>query len=225
MPDNLKNAYVAIEDERFYRHFVIDLKRTIDAIGSYVINLGDASFGGSTITQQVVKNITGNDTNSPVRKVQEWAKAIELEWAMEKDEILESYLNIIYVGPNIYGVQMGATYYFDKNANELNLAECAFLAGINHAPNAYNPFNEEKDNSAKIEKRTKIVLSKMLELEYISEEDYNLAVTEVEAGLKFEKGQIQPEGDGVYSYHTDALISEVIADFAKEKMMVLLLKE
>ncbi len=130
MPQNLKNAYVAIEDERFYKHFGVDIKRTVAAIGSYMIHFGDASFGASTITQQLVKNLTGDDANSPIRKVKEWTKAVELEWCMSKDEILENYLNIIYVGPNLYGVQMGATYYFDKNVSDLDLAECAFLAGI-----------------------------------------------------------------------------------------------
>ena len=217
MPQNLKNAYVAIEDERFYRHFGVDVKRTLAAIGSYVIHFGDASFGASTITQQVVKNLTGDDANSPVRKVKEWTKATELEWCMSKDEILENYLNIIYVGPNLYGVQMGATYYFDKNVSDLDLAECAFLAGINHAPNAYNPFNEEKDNSEKIQKRTKIVLNKMLELGNITQEEYDDAVAKVEDGISFQKGKIEANGDGVYSYHTDALLSEIISDLAQTK--------
>ena len=217
MPENLKNAYVAIEDERFYKHFGIDIKRTVAAIGSYVIHFGDASFGASTITQQLVKNLTGNDSNSISRKIQEWAKAVELEWCMDKNEILEAYLNIIYVGPNIYGVEKGAEYYFDKNVEELDLSECAFLAGINNAPNAYNPFNEEKDNSEKIQKRTKTVLNKMLEKEYISENDYNNAISEIESGLKFKKGNLKPDSDGVYTYHTDAMLTEVISDLAKDK--------
>ena len=217
IPQNLKDAYVAIEDERFYKHFGIDVKRTTAAIGSYVIHLGNASFGASTITQQLVKNLTGDDTNSIFRKVKEWSKAIELEWCMDKDEILESYLNIIYVGPNIYGVEMGANYYFGKSVSELDLAECAFLAGINNAPNSYNPFNEAKDNSEKIKKRTKTVLGKMLELENITEDEYNQAMEKVEAGFKFKKGKIQPDGDGIYSYHTDSVLSELISDIAKNK--------
>lgn len=217
MPQNLKNAYVAIEDERFYKHFGVDVKRTAAAIGSYVIHFGNASFGASTITQQVVKNLTGDDANSPVRKVKEWTKAVELEWCMDKDEILENYLNIIYVGPNLYGVEMGSNYYFNKSVSDLDLAECAFLAGINHAPNAYNPFNEEKDNSEKIEKRTKIVLNKMLELGNITEDEYHNALVKVENGIPFKKGKVEPEGDGVYSYHTDALLLEVISDLAENK--------
>ncbi len=217
MPQNLKNAYVAIEDERFYKHFGVDIKRTTAAIGSYVIHFGNASFGASTITQQLVKNLTGDDANSVTRKVKEWTKAVELEWCMDKDQILESYLNIIYVGPNLYGVESGANYYFDKTVSDLDLAECAFLAGINHAPNAYNPFNKEKDNTEKIKKRTKIVLNKMLELENITKEEYDGALAKVEKGINFQKGEINPEGNGVYSYHTDALLLEVISDLSSQK--------
>jgi len=217
IPQNLKNAYVAIEDERFYKHFGVDIKRTTAAIGSYVIHFGNASFGASTITQQLVKNLTGDDANSVTRKVKEWTKAVELEWCMDKDEILESYLNVIYVGPNLYGVECGANYYFDKTVSDLDLAECAFLAGINHAPNAYNPFNKEKDNTEKIKKRTKIVLNKMLELENITKEEYDGALAKVEKGINFQKGEINPEGNGVYSYHTDALLLEVISDLSSQK--------
>ena len=98
MPENLKNAYVAIEDERFYNHHGIDIKRTGGAILSYVIHFGSSSYGGSTITQQLVKNLTGDSTDSITRKVKEWWKAFVLEMALSKDEILETYLNIIYVG-------------------------------------------------------------------------------------------------------------------------------
>ena len=215
MPDNLKNAYVAIEDERFYSHHGVDIKRTGSAILSYIFNFGSSSFGGSTITQQLVKNLTGDNTDSVIRKVKEWGKAYELEWYFSKDEILELYLNVIYVGPNIYGVQTGAKYYFSKDATDLSLAECVFLAGINNAPNSYNPFGDA-DNSEKIENRTKTVLSKMLELEYINQEEYSSAVEEVENGLNFKEGSIESE-DGIYSYHTDALINEIISDISEEK--------
>ena len=215
IPDNLKNAYVAIEDERFYSHHGVDIKRTGSAILSYVFHFGSSSYGGSTITQQLVKNLTGDNTDSVFRKVKEWVKASELEWYFSKDEILELYLNIIYVGPNIYGVQSGAHYYFNKDAESLSLAQCAFLAGINNSPNSYNPFSDD-DNTEKIENRTKTVLNKMLELEYISQEQYDTAINEVETGLGFAKGNIE-SSDGIYSYHTDALINEIITDIADEK--------
>ena len=211
MPNNLKNAYVAIEDERFYSHHGVDIKRTASAIFNYVIHFGSSSFGGSTITQQLVKNLTGDNTDSIFRKVKEWWKAWLLETSLSKEEILEGYLNVIYVGPSIYGVDAGAKYYFNKSASDLSLEECAFLAGINHSPNSYNPFGDT-DNSEKIENRTLTVLGKMLELEYINQEKYNVAVSNVENGLKFENGDVSAESDGVYSYHTDVLILEVTED-------------
>ena len=140
LPDNLKNAYVSIEDERFYKHSGIDIKRTGGAIASYVFHFGKSSYGGSTITQQLVKNLTGDSTDSITRKVKEWWKAWLLETCLSKDEILEGYFNIIYVGPNMYGVETAAQYYFSKSAKDLSLEECAFIAGLNHSPNSYNPF-------------------------------------------------------------------------------------
>lgn len=214
IPENLKHAYVAIEDERFYSHGGIDIKRTGGAIASYIIHFGKSSYGGSTITQQLVKNLTGDSTDSITRKVKEWWKAWQLETCLSKDEILEGYLNLIYVGPNMYGVETGAQYYFGKTAKDLTLEECAFLAGINHSPNSYNPF-EGKDNEEQIKKRTKTVLSKMLELKYIGEDNYNTAVSNVDKGLNFKKGEIKSE-EAVYSYHTDALILEIEEDIAKK---------
>lgn len=214
MPENLIKAYVSIEDERFYSHHGVDIKRTGAAIASYILHFGSSSYGGSTITQQLVKNLTGDSTDSITRKVKEWWKACQLETCLSKDEILESYLNVIYVGPNMYGVETGAKYYFNKASRDLTLEECAFLAGINNSPNSYNPF-EGKDNSDKIKKRTKTVLAKMLELKQISQESYEQAIKDVDDGLKFKKGQIDSE-DGVYSYHTDALILEITKDIAKE---------
>ena len=215
IPDNLKNAYVSIEDERFYKHKGVDVKRTGAAIVSYITHRGSYSFGGSSITQQVVKNLTGDSSGKVTRKVKEWGKAITLESFMDKDEILTLYLNIIYVGPNIYGVETGSKYYFNKSASELSLEECAFLAGINNSPNSYNPYGDT-DNSEKIKKRTKTVLAKMKELNYISENDYNTAVENTDNGLKFKKGKISTD-DAIYSYHTDALITDLIEDIANTK--------
>ena len=212
IPDNLKNAYVSIEDERFYDHSGVDIKRTGSAIINYIFHFGSSSYGGSTITQQLVKNMTGDNTDSVIRKVKEWWKAWNLECISNKEEILETYLNIIYVGNGVYGVGAGSEYYFNKDCEDLTLAECAFLAGINNSPNSYNPFGE-KDNTEKIEKRTKTVLSKMLELEYINQSEYDEAVKDVEAGLDFKKGTIKTS-DAVYSYHTDALINEITRDIS-----------
>lgn len=215
IPDNLVHAYVAIEDERFYSHHGVDIKRTGAAILTYITHFGNSSFGGSTITQQLVKNLTGDSSDSVMRKVKEWWKAFLLESYFSKEEILEMYLNIIYVGPNIYGVQAGSRYYFDKDAEDLSLAECAYLAGINNSPNSYNPFVDD-DNTELITNRTNTVLQKMLELGYIEEDEYNEAVSEVNNGLDFDKGKIETENP-IYSYHTDALITDIVSDLAEEK--------
>lgn len=216
IPENLKNAYISIEDKRYYKHKGIDIKRTGGAILSYITHKGSAKFGGSSITQQLVKNISGDNQTSITRKIQEWLRATQVEIIMDKQEILEAYFNIIYVGPNIYGVKLGAKYYFNKEIEQLNLTECAFLAGINNAPNAYNPF-VEKDHTELIKKRTKTVLYAMKEQGYISEDEYNKSVSEVDNGINFQKGEITAKGTGIYSYHTDALINELIEEISTKK--------
>jgi len=219
MSQYLPKAFVAIEDERFYEHSGVDIKRTAAATVKYglsKIGIGSASYGGSTITQQLIKNITEEDDRTWERKVSEIARAHYIEKELSKSQILELYLNMIYLGGNTYGVEIASNYYFSKSSSELTLAESAFLAGINHAPNYYNPF-EAEDNEAIMEKingRTKTVLTKMKDLGTdhkagISEEEYNAAIAEVDAGLKFNKGTIRQT---VYSYHTDAAIEEIIAD-------------
>lgn len=216
IPDNLKNAYIAIEDKTFNKHHGINVKRTVGATVTYITNFGSSSYGGSTITQQLVKNVTGENESNITRKIKEWDRAIKTEFVLSKDEILQTYFNVIYVGPNIYGVEKGAQYYFNKSVSELNLAQCAFLAGINNSPNSYNPFGEN-DNTEKIKIRTTTVLNEMLQQGYINVEQYNMAVEEVNKGLVFEKGDVKPKGDAIYSYLADAAITEVVADLAEEK--------
>ncbi len=220
MADYLPKAYVAMEDERFYEHSGVDLKRTAGAILQTV--LGNSSYGGSTITQQLVKNITKDDDRSGIagimRKVREWAKAYQVERMISKDQILELYLNILYVGGegNLHGVELGAEYYFNKSAKDLSLAECAYMAGINSSPSRYNPFDETKDNTELIKSQTKVALNKMKELGYInSQEEYDTAIAEVDAGLKFEKGAIATTSS--YSYHTEAVLDQVIDQVMEEK--------
>lgn len=228
MSSYLPKAYVAIEDERFYEHSGIDIKRTLGAVVKYLA--GDASYGGSTITQQVVKNLTKEDERAIERKIKEWGRAYNVEQLLSKQQILQLYLNLIYVGgpdgQGLHGVEMGSIYYFNKSAKDLSLAECAYLAGINSSPNAYRPFDDLDENGAmpedmkeKINKKVKIVLNKMKELgtEHqagISEEDYNNAIAEVDAGLKFEKGSTRTD---VFSFHTESAINEVIEDYMKKK--------
>lgn len=213
MSPYLPKAYVSIEDERFMEHHGVDIKRTAKAILNYVQNDGESSFGGSSITQQLVKNITNNKEKTVDRKVKEWILAYELEDKLSKDTILEKYLNIIFVGSDVYGVELGAEHYFSKKASELTLPECAFLAGITHSPNAYNPFGRE-DNSKIINERTKTVLGKMFELGNITQTEYIEAIAEVNAGLNFKEGK---ELNTVYSYHTDAALNQVIKDMAEKE--------
>ena len=222
MPEYLPKAYIAIEDKRFYSHSGVDIKRTAGAILGVVT--GNSSYGGSSITQQLVKNITNDKERSGLagvtRKLKEWTKAIQIERMISKDQILELYLNIIFVGgPELHGVELGSIYYFNKSAKDLDLAECAFLAGINNAPNSYNPYNENLDQEkvAKLIKdRTLTVLSEMKDQGLVgNEEEYNAAVAKVEEGLKFEKGNIG--GEYQYSYHTKAAIEQVVEQVMNEK--------
>ena len=221
MADDLPNAYIAIEDERFYNHSGVDFKRTAGAIANTLLN-GDSSYGGSTITQQLVKNITNDNESTGIegikRKIREWQRAYQVERMISKEQILELYLNILFVGANnLHGVELGAEYYFNKSAKDLSLAECAFMAGINHSPNSYNPYSTNVGNSEKIKNRTITVLDKMKELGYISGEEYQNAVTEVQNGLQFGTGEIM--GGSVFSYHTDAVISQVVEQVMEEKNM------
>ena len=221
MAEYLPKAYVAIEDERFYSHNGVDIKRTLGAIINTVFT-GSSSYGGSTITQQLVKNITDDNESSGLagimRKIKEWAKAYQVERMISKEQILELYLNILFVGGegNLHGVELGAEYYFNKSAKDLSLAECAYMAGINSSPMSYNPFDESTDNTEKIKNKTKTVLNKLQELGYInSEEEYNSAIAEVDAGLKFEKGTMST--GSTYSYHTDAVIDQVVTQVMEER--------
>ena len=225
MPEYLPKAFVAIEDERFYTHQGVDIKRTAAATLTYIFNKGSSSFGGSTITQQLVKNLTNEKQDSPIRKVKEMSKAYQVERLISKDQVLELYLNLIFLGDKAYGVEVASQYYFSKPAKDLTIAESAYLAGINHIPNGYKPFEEYsgKENSEelknkmsdKINKRTKTVLSKMKELGYIDEEKYNTAVAEVDTGLAFKKGNVTT-GSASYSYHTAATINQVKKDLMEK---------
>ena len=221
MPTYLPKAFIAIEDKRFYEHSGVDIKRTTYATIMYALNRGDSDAGGgSTITQQLVKNLMNDKADEGAagieRKIREMARAYNVEKVLSKDQILELYLNKIFMGSTVYGVGMAAEYYFSKPVAELSLAQSAFLAGINHTPNSYDPFDEEEDNSEIIKKRTKEVLYQMKDQGYITtEEEYNIAVQEVETGLVFTKGNINPKVS--YSYHTTEAIKAAIKDIQKEK--------
>ena len=207
----LDEAIIAIEDERFYDHSGIDIKRIGGAFLSALANGGSATYGGSTITQQTVKLISGQDEHSTSRKVQEWFSAMELEQTLSKDEILELYMNLAPTGNNYVGVQAAAQNYFGKDASELTLPECALIAGIPKSPSYYNPLRESGRRNAL--RRMRIILGKMYELGYITEEEYNDALN---TEIVFKEPDINT-GSQIKSYFTEYAISEVIDDLAESR--------
>ncbi|MBR6772540.1 MAG: transglycosylase domain-containing protein [Clostridia bacterium] len=210
IPKHLKNAFIAIEDERFMSHKGVDWKRTVAATVNLVLPYS-SGFGGSTITQQLVKNITGDDEVTVQRKVLEILRALDLERKLSKEEILEMYLNTINLSQGCYGVSSASYVYFGKNVSELSLAECACIAGITNSPTYYDPFQNPDNNK----ERQELILGKMLELGSISREEYEQAMSEP---LRFRNPDEDDESDssGVQSYFTDLLINELIEDFKNE---------
>jgi len=209
IPDDLKNAFIAIEDERFYKHHGFDIKRIIGAAFN-VFTTGDSSYGGSTITQQLVKNVTGDKDPTLTRKLQEIYRAFRMEMALSKEEILELYLNTIYLSNQCNGVQSAANLYFGKDASEMTLAECASIAGITQFPTLYDPIANPQNNKDKQE----VVLGKMLELEYITQEEYDEAVAQDLNVLGYRS---ETETTSTHSYFVDALIDDIIEDLQAEK--------
>ncbi|MBE7035732.1 MAG: PBP1A family penicillin-binding protein [Ruminococcaceae bacterium] len=210
-PEMLKKAFIAIEDERFLSHKGVDWKRTLGATMGYIFK-GNSSYGGSTITQQLIKNITGDDERSAIRKIQEIVRALNLEKKMSKDEIIEMYMNTIYLGQGCHGVQTAANIYYSKDVSELDLAECASIAGITQYPSKYDPlinFEEHK-------KKQELVLGKMLELGFISQEEHDAAVAEE---LKLVKGTVKVEKSSIQSYYVDKVIEDVMHDLMTQNKM------
>lgn len=223
MSEYLPKAFVAIEDERFYKHNGVDVKRTVAATATYLTHSGESNFGGSTITQQLVKNITNEKESSGAagmqRKIREMSRAYQIEKMLSKDQILELYLNLIPLassGGDICGVETASRYYFNKSASELSIEQCAFIAGVTHSPSQYNPY-KENPNTDRIKNRTKTVLGKMKKLGYINDEQYNEAVAKVEEGLQFEKGELPTST--IKDYYVSAAVDQVVNDLVEEKGM------
>lgn len=174
IPTHTLNAFVAKEDKRFYSHSGIDLIRIA---GAFKNNIKSGAFkeGGSTITQQLIKNTHLSQEKTIKRKLNEIKLSLELEKNYSKDEILNTYLNSIYFGNNIYGIAGASSFYFDKNVEELSIAESAILSGLITAPSLYNPIADITTSKEKAE----IVLSVMKKENYISEEEYNQAKEEL----------------------------------------------
>ncbi len=182
IPEDLINAAIAIEDKRFYEHQGVDWITTVKACLNMFMG-GDSQFGGSTITQQLVKNDTGDKSVTVQRKVMEIFRAQYAEKLYEKDEIMENYLNVIYFGRNCYGVKSAAEEYFGKELQMLTTAECAALISITNNPSMYNPYRTTLDkkglNGAERNRVRQInTLDQMLEQELISQEEYDEAVAQ-----------------------------------------------
>lgn len=163
VPQNLQNAFIAAEDNRFYEHIGIDPIGIFRAIFANLTNRGIAQ-GGSTITQQLAKNVFLSQEQTLKRKIQEAMLALEIEHKYSKKEILEMYMNQIYFGQGAYGIQTAAKTYFNKDVNELTLTQCAMLAGLPKSPNYYSPFN----NLNEAKKRKNVVLDQMVKYGYVS---------------------------------------------------------
>ena len=210
IPDNMKNSVIAIEDKRFREHNGVDFTRTMGAI----LNLasGKSSFGGSTLTQQLIKNISDDNEVSLNRKIREIVKALKLETEYTKDEILEAYLNVVNFGNNCQGVEAAANLYFGKHIDKCTLAQCAAIAGITQNPSRFNPLVYPEEN----QKRRELVLSEMLDQKKITKEQYDEAMEE-SSKMKFvgyKKSNKTNVRSKVQNWYIDELQNDLTKDLA-----------
>lgn len=207
VPKHVIDAFVAIEDHRFWDHQGVDWYRTLGAVQNFLFSSG--SFGGSTITQQLVKNITGDDEYSIQRKVQEMFRALYLEQKLDKTEILEYYLNTIYLSQGCYGIKTAAKTYFNKEVQELTLVEGAALASIIKYPTKYDPIQNPEYN---LERRN-TVLKTMLQYGKITEEEFEEAWDEpLDIYTPPKNTEEEKSTAHVSSDYIDAVIEDLIAD-------------
>ena len=206
LPQDLIDAFVCIEDKRFFNHNGVDWKRTLGATANYFLKFRN-EFGGSTITQQLIKNVTGEDSYSLKRKMQEIFWALDLESKMSKEEILGSYLNIINLSNGCYGVGAAAKYYFSKDIGELTLGECVAIAAITNNPSYYDLKNNPENNK----KRRSIILDEMLSQGYITEEEYEKAYNDAIIL------NLQNDNKGINTWYVDMVLEDVIDQLVKEK--------
>lgn len=210
MPEDLKNAFIAIEDKRFFEHGGIDWLRTGYAVKEYLAH-GHSDFGGSTITQQLIKNLTGENERSISRKAAELIRAARTEQKYSKEEILEEYLNVVNLAENCYGVRTAANAYFSKEPSQLTLAESAAIAAITNNPSRYNPIRHPEANRA----RRDLILREMLEQGKITEGAYleaSAGDTELNVNEKAMSGRVN-------SWYADLVVQDVIRDLIREKGM------
>lgn len=211
IPEIAKNAAIAIEDERFYKHHGVDIKRTAGAVIGFIrskLTGTSLSYGGSTITQQVIKNITNERDKTATRKLKEMMRAIAFERMFTKDEILTMYLNIAYFGNSCYGIEASSKMYFKKTAMELTAKEAAMIVGITQAPTRYDPFRNPENCTQK----RNLVLSKMYEHEMISKEEYDESIA-AELGIR----NRTTVNASIYSYFVDQVINDVVEDLQAKK--------
>ncbi len=208
IPANLANAFVAIEDKGFETHYGVDWKRTFGALLNEFFHFRD-KFGGSTITQQLVKNLTDDREQDAGRKVREIMRARYLETKYSKDVILECYLNTIPMGHGTYGVETAANYYFGKSVDELSIVECACLASITKAPSYYAPDTNPENNKT----RRNTVLYEMYDQGYITKEEYDTAV---KTELKIDVNENATSNNSINSYFVDALTEQVVNDLIEK---------
>ena len=202
IPQDLKDAFVAIEDKRFWDHSGVDWIRTGSAVFKFFV--GNSSYGGSSITQQLIKNITAYDDVTIQRKVQEIVCALNIEKTKSKEEILELYLNIIPLSQRCYGVQSAANTYFNKDVSELSLIECVCIASITNAPTRYDPVQNPENNQY----RRDTILLEMLSQGYITQEEFDSAYDK-EITLDFTEISTTISTN---SWYTDTVIEDVIGD-------------
>ena len=212
IPENLINAFVAIEDQRFWDHSGVDWKRTVGAVLT-VFKTGSFGYGGSTITQQLIKNVSGDKDVKIQRKIEEIFRALSLEEKKSKEDILEMYLNTIYLSQGCNGVQSAANFYFHKDVSDLTLAECASLASITNLPTYYDPIQNPENNKY----RQEVILEEMRKQEYISEEEYKEAIAEELIFFNEEEYEEENENTVVHSWFVETLIKDVISDLMEEK--------
>ena len=204
IPQRLIDAFVAIEDKRFFEHNGVDWYRTVAAGVNYALGFSD-HFGASTITQQLVKNLTGQDEVTLSRKMQEILYALDMERTLDKSEIMELYLNVIHFSDNCDGVTQAAMHYFSKTPQELTVAECATIAAITNSPSYYNPIRHPENNLT----RRNLILSEMYAQGYLSEDEYREAKAEK---LVLNTNDGKSNGEGINSWYVDMVIEDVIND-------------
>lgn len=230
IPDNLVNAFISIEDKRFRSHNGVDWIRTTKAVLDFFLPTGGHG-GGSTITQQLIKNVTGEEEVTIQRKVEEIFRALNLERAKSKEQIMEAYLNIIYLENGCDGVQSAANFYFGKDVSELSLVECAAFAAIVKNPSQYEPLYHDKDRIIKDkdgnekvlegnESRRWVVLDEMKKNGFITEAECEAAQKEelnVVGNTGEEEENSSDDGMQIFNWYTEALISQLRDDLAEEK--------